>query len=225
MLKIIVEKWYVINRILNCFNDIKLMLFWNGVNVIHSITWLLQYIKFSVQKIISMTKVSTTDVNNIKERVKVNLEKAPEFSIPFVTETFSLKQLQSLKTDKTTKLHGLSAKYPKLSAQVISKPLAAILDLSIQSSSYPNALIKAQVTPIFKKGSKADVNNYRPISVLPIINSIFERHISNSLVNYLESNSLLYNQLSGSRKVHSCQTELTKIVDNSLHAFKNSETV
>ena len=41
-----------------------------------------------------MTKVSTTDVNNIKERVKVNLEKAPEFSIPFVIETFSLKQLQ-----------------------------------------------------------------------------------------------------------------------------------
>ena len=65
-----------------CFNDIKLMLFWNGVNVINN---LFQYIKNSVQKI--MTKVSTTDVNNIKKRAKVNLEKAPEFSIPFVTET------------------------------------------------------------------------------------------------------------------------------------------
>ena len=172
-----------------------------------------------------MTKVSTTDVNNIKERVKVNLEKAPEFSIPFVTEIFSLKQLQSLKTDKTTKLHGLSAKYPKLSAQVISKPLTAILNLSIQSSSYPNALIKPKGTPILKEGSKTDVNNYRPISVLPIINSIFERHISNCLVNYLESNSLLYNHVSGSRKVHPSQTELTKIVDNSLHAINNSETV
>ena len=100
------------------------------------------------------------DVNNIKEHVKVYLEKAPEFSIPFVTETFILKQLQSLKTDKATGLDGLSAKYLKLSAQVISKPLTAILNLSIQSSSYPNALKKAKVTPIFKKGSKADVNNY-----------------------------------------------------------------
>ena len=99
--------------------------------------------------------MSTTDVNNIKERVKVNLEKTPEFSIPFVTETFSLKQLQNLKTDKT-RLHGLSAKYQKFSAQVISKPLTAIFNLSIQSSSYPNALIKAKVTPIFEKGSKAD---------------------------------------------------------------------
>ena len=164
------------------------------------------------------------DVNNIKEHVKVYLEKAPEFSIPFVTETFILKQLQSLKTDKATGLDGLSAKYLKLSAQVISKPLTAILNLSIQSSSYPNALKKAKVTPIFKKGSKADVN-YRPISVLPIINSIFERHISNCLVNYMESNRLLYNHQSGFRKLHSCQTALTKIVDNWLHAINNSETV
>ena len=109
--------------------------------------------------------------------------------------TENLKQKKIIKTDKTTRLDGLSAKYLKLSAQVISKPLTAILNLSIQSSSCPNALIEAKVTPIFKKRSKADVNNYRPISVLPIINSIFERHISNCLVNYLESNSLLYNQL------------------------------
>ena len=66
---------------------------------------------------------------------------------------------------------------------------------------------------------------YRPISVLPIINSIFEHHISICLVNYLESNSLLYNHQSGFRKLHSCQTTLTKIVDNWLHAINNSETV
>ena len=113
--------------------------------------------------------------------------------------TENLKQKKIIKTDKITRLDGLSDKYLKLSAQIISKPLTAILNLSIQSSSCPNALIKAKVTPIFKKGSKANVNNYRPISVLPIINSIFEHHISNCLVNYLESNSLLYNQLSGSR--------------------------
>ena len=81
------------------------------------------------------------------------------------------------------------------------------------------------MTPIFKKGSKADINNYRPISVLPIIKSIFERHISNCLVDYLESNNLLYNRQSGFRRLHSCQTALTKIVDNWHHAINNSETV
>ena len=71
--------------------------------------------------------------------------------------TENLKQKKIIKTDKTTRLDGLSAKNLKLSAQVISKPLTAILNLSIQSSSCSNDLIKAKVTPIFKKGSKADV--------------------------------------------------------------------
>ena len=139
------------------------------------------------------------DLTSIKNHVKMKLEKTSDFSIPLATESFILKQLQSLKTDEATGLDGLSAKYLKLSAQVIAKPLTAILNQSIQSSSYPNALKKAKVTPIFKKGSKADINNYRPISDLPIINSIFERHISNCLVDYLESNNLLYNHQSGFR--------------------------
>ena len=45
------------------------------------------------------------------------------------------------------------------------------------------------------------------------------------MVNYLESNSLLYNHQSGFRRVHSCQTALTKIVENWLNALNNSETV
>ena len=79
----------------------KAVLFWIQKSVqIHSITFLLPYIKISTENNIN-DQSEHPDVNNIKELVKVNLEKAPEFSIPFVTETFILKQLQSLKTDKT----------------------------------------------------------------------------------------------------------------------------
>ena len=52
---------------------------------------------------------------------------------------------------------------------------------------------KAKVTPIFKKGEKTDINNYRPISVLPVIIGIFERHVSNCLVDFLEGHDLVYN--------------------------------
>ena len=72
--------------------------------------------------------------------------------------TENLKQKKIIKTDKTTKLDGLSAKYLKLSAQVISKHLTAILNLSLQSSSCPNALIKAKVTPIFQKAKQMSTN-------------------------------------------------------------------
>ena len=100
------------------------------------------------------------DLNTINDHVKEKLENTSEFSIPFVTEAFILKQLLTVKTDKATGIDGLSANCLKLSAQINSKPLAAILNLSIQAGSYPDALNKAMVTPIFEKGNKADINNY-----------------------------------------------------------------
>ena len=95
-----------------------------------------------------------SDLNNIKDRVKVKLARSPEFSISMVTESFILKDLQNLKINKATGTDGINAKYLKVSAPVNSKHLAAILNLSIQSNSYPGALKKAKVTPIFKKGKK-----------------------------------------------------------------------
>ena len=51
----------------------------------------------------------------------------------------------------------------------------------------------ARVSPVFKKGKKSDLNNYRPISVIPIVAKIFEQIIYNQLYKYLNDNSLLAN--------------------------------
>ena len=105
------------------------------------------------------------------------------------------------------------------------KPLTKILNLSIQNGSFPDCLKKAKVTPIYKRGSKTDVNNFRPISVLPILNSIYERHISNCLTAFLDEHHLIYELQSGFRRLHSCQTALTKVVDNWLTAMNNNDIV
>ena len=86
-------------------------------------------------------------------------------------------------------------------------------------------LKKAKVTPIFKKGNKSDPNNYRPISVLPVISSIFERHISNCVTKFLDTHSLIYHNQPGFRKSHSCQTALTKLVDHWLAQMNENNTV
>ena len=108
---------------------------------------------------------------------------------------------------------------------VISQPLATILNLSITNGIFPDDLKKAKVTPIFKKGEKHDVNNYRPISVLPIITGIFERYISTCLIGFLDEHKLIYDNQSGFRRHHSCQTALTKMVDNWFTAMNNDEVV
>ena len=59
------------------------------------------------------------------------------------------------------------------------------------------------MSPIFKNGSKSDLNNYRPISVIPAVAKIFEKIIYDQLYYYLNENSLLNNCQSGFRSLHS----------------------
>lgn len=169
------------------------------------------------------TELPTSTKLNDYVRSKIPAE--TEFKVLNVTESFIQKQLQTLRTNKAAGIDEISAKYLKISAPVIGKPLASILNLSIQKGFYPESLKVAKVTPIHKAGCKAQVNNYRPISVLPIISSIFERHISNCLGSFLEKNKLIHPNQSGFRKQHSCQTSLTKIIDHWLSAINDNDLV
>ena len=48
----------------------------------------------------------------------------------------------------------------------------------------------ARVTPIHKKGSRLDINNYRPISVLPIFSKILEKCTFNRLIDFIDKHKL-----------------------------------
>ena len=61
--------------------------------------------------------------------------------------------------------------------KITSPSIAALINKSITSGSFPNQLKRAKVYPIFKNGSKDDPSNYRPISILPTISIFFEKHV------------------------------------------------
>jgi len=54
--------------------------------------------------------------------------------------------------------------------------------------------------PIYKKGDKSVMSNNRPISMLPVISLIFERHVNLHVKAFLGNNMLLYNRQSGFRE-------------------------
>ena len=87
-----------------------------------------------------------------------------------------------------TNLQELTIYLPVCSkiAHEIAKPISYIINLSLQSGQVPTEWKTAQVIPLHKSGSKNDYNNYRPISILPVISKILEKAVHQQLMQYLE---------------------------------------
>ena len=70
------------------------------------------------------------------------------------------------------------------------------------------------MAPIFKEDGKSDKSNYCPISVLPVISTLFEKLVSNQFYQYLDDNGLLRLFQSGFRRLHSTVNFLLKNTDD-----------
>ena len=67
--------------------------------------------------------------------------------------------------------------------------------------------------PVFKKGSKTETKNYRPISLLPLISKIIEKVIQDQTKSYLDKNKILYTYQSGFRSNFSTDSCLAYLCD------------
>ena len=111
----------------------------------------------------------------------------------------------------------------KLSLPILAPALVKIFNLSLSSGVYPDKLKIAKVIPIFKKGTKTSVNNYRPISILSSINKIFEKNLYSRLINYIDKFQLLYKYQYGFRKNHSTDHALIELVDQIRFSIDNNQ--
>ncbi|CAB4039687.1 Hypothetical predicted protein [Paramuricea clavata] len=135
------------------------------------------------------------------------------FEIPPITSTQVLAALNSMPTNKSTGCDGLSARILKLAAPVLSQPFCRLMNYSISSGTFPIKWKTAKVTPLHKSGSRDDADNYRPISILPVISKVLEKHVATSFYKYLQDHNLLYKFQSGFRANHSTETALINLVD------------
>ena len=81
---------------------------------------------------------------------------------------------------------------------------------------FPEKWKIAQLTPLHKEGVRNYINNYRPISILPTLSKILEKHVANSLLKFLRDNILIYNLQSAFRTGHSTETALIRLTDEIL---------
>ena len=110
-----------------------------------------------------------------------------------------IKIIRSLKVHKAHGHDDISIRMVKICDKSILKPLIPLFENSTKSSYYPDIWKKSNIIPVHKKNHKQLVNNYRPISLLPIVGKIFEKIIFNRIYNFISEENLLNHDQSGFR--------------------------
>ena len=147
------------------------------------------------------------------------------FKIPLMKQEELVCIISHLDENKATGIAGISPRILKKTANVIGPSLLKIINISVNTGCFPDILKHAKVFPVHKGGTESNPSNYRPISILPIISKILEKHVTKHLFAFLNKYKLLHASQSGFRKGHSCQTALIKLVDNWLSHIDKGDIV
>lgn len=117
-----------------------------------------------------------------------------------------------LKNKKSCGLDEIPMQVIKNSLEYIIDPLVYILNLMLQTGIFPDDLKKAKIKPLFKKGSKSNVSDYRAIALLPNFSKIFEKVIYKRLLDFLNKYNLLHKNQFGFQKKKSTTHAIYKIL-------------
>ena len=154
------------------------------------------------------TQSSNSDVNSMNTLPMM----AKDFNFKEITTDFVKNELLDIDCKKAVGLDGLHPKLLKVGAEFISEPLTFLYNRSLTTSDIPLDFVTARISPIHKGGTY-EINNFRPISVLPVLSKILEKAVHKQLYAHLDEHKLLSSHQSGFRPSHSTATCVTDIVD------------
>ena len=141
--------------------------------------------------------ITHINTDKIKHFVNSKVPNDISFHISFITTEQACSFINKLDPSKAIGLDGLGPRILKLASSCLAPSISDLINKSIAIGCFPTPLKNAKILPIHKGGSKSDRSNYRPISILPIVSKIFEKHVNKHLMGYLNKYKLLYEIQSG----------------------------
>ena len=136
-------------------------------------------------------------------------------------------------TDKLSKLNkneaqGLDKIPPRVLQELciqLGTPLSILFNKSIEKGQLPQDWKNAEVTAIFKKGTKSIPGNYRPVSLTCVVCKVLESVIREVMVNHMIECNLYSDCQHGFRKSRSCTTQLLQVMEDFTYLIDNSQPI
>ena len=102
-------------------------------------------------------------------------------------------------------------------------PLSYIINKSFETGVFPDDLKVAKVIPIYKSGNKTLRSNFRPISILNTFSKIFEKIKYNHLIDFIDTNNILYKYQFGFHKGYSTAHAIIALVERINRALNSGK--
>ena len=161
----------------------------------------------------------------VPARLRLDRDPTEFVSRPLIYPPATLPELScaisKLNASGAVGIDGVPLSAVKKCFPVIGCHLLHLINFSIKSSTFPSDWKIARVTPVFKAGDRANLDNFRPISVLSVLSKITEKVICSQLSSYLLDNHILSSSQYAYRPCHSTEDALIDIVESLTTSLDN----
>ncbi|KFV63615.1 hypothetical protein N307_09143, partial [Dryobates pubescens] len=108
-----------------------------------------------------------------------------------VAEDWVREQLSHLDIHKSGGPNGMHPRVLRELAEVTARPLSIIFGKSWQTGEVPGDWRRAITTPVFKKGKKEDLGNYKQVSLTSIPGKVMEQLILSTVLRHIKDNRVI----------------------------------
>ena len=161
-----------------------------------------------------ITPPSSTNINSIP------FNENNMFMYPATNDEI-IKIIKGLK--KEGGLDDVSRRFLKLASSQIAPYLRDLFNKCIQSGIYPSEFKTAKITPVYKKGQRDSISNYRPISVLNNLSKIFETLIYNRIKSFFHTYDLLSNKQFGFREGSNTELATLHVINKIMPSIQDQK--
>ena len=176
-------------------------------------------------EVLNQQFASVFTLENAGDLPDLGVNKTQKISPLVISNDGVLQQLKELNASKAQGPDEIPPWFLKLAAEDISPYLTNIFQTSIDTGKVPSMWKEANITPVFKKGNRAEAANYRPVSLTSVICKVLEHIVSSHIMHHARVNDILADNQHGFRARRSTETQLILTVDEIAKHLDKSKLV